>query len=97
LEVELEASRISSNFLGSGLCADHEFGLGVALAVPSGHKQNFVAEGISKYVVDVGRAIEFKETSAARIWPFRQTSVERQTQFGKLLGRVFPKILDHSR
>jgi hypothetical protein len=58
-----------SNFLGCGLCARHEFGLGIALAVPGSHEQNFVAERISEYVLDTGRAIEFKETWAVDVCP----------------------------
>jgi hypothetical protein len=61
--------------LDPSLCARYEFGLGVALAVPGSHEQNFVAERISEYVVDIGRAIDFKETRAAGVCPV-QTNVE---------------------
>ena len=50
---------VSGNFLGCGLCARHEFDHGFALTVPGGHEQNFVAEGVPKYVVDIGRPIDF--------------------------------------
>ena len=67
------------------------------MTVPGGHEQNFVAEGIPKYVVDIGRPIDFKETRAAGVWSFQQTSVEQKAQLGKLLRRVFPKVFNHSR
>ena len=51
----------------------------------------------TEYVVDIGRPIDFKETRAAGVWSFQQTSVEQKTRFGKLLRRVFPKVFNHSR
>ena len=65
--------------------------------MPGCHEQNFVAEGIPEYVIDIGRPIDFKETRAASVWSFRQTSVEQKTQFGKLLRCVFSEIFNHSR
>jgi hypothetical protein len=56
-----------------------------------------VAEGIPQYVVDIGRAIDFKETKAAVVRSVRQTSVEQKTQLGELLRRVFSEVFDHLR
>ena len=89
-----EAAKSAS--LGCGLCAHHKFGLGVALTVPSGHEQNFLAEGIPKYVVDIGRAIDFKETRVAGVCPV-QPRVEQNAQFGELLRLVRAQVFNHSR
>ncbi len=97
MEVELETSPIRSNLLSCGSCAGHQFGYGVGLAVPGGYEQNFVAEGIPEYVVDIYRSVDFKEIRAARIRPVRQTSVEQKAQLGELLRRVPPKVFNHSR
>jgi hypothetical protein len=71
--------------------------MGGALTVPSGHQQNFLAEGITKYVVDLGRAIDFKETKVAGVRPVRQTSVEQKAQLSELLRGVFSEVFDHLR
>lgn len=73
--------------------ASHEFGLGVALAVPGSHEQNFVAKRVSEYVVDIGRAFDFKETRAAGVCPVH-ASVEQKTQLGELLRRVFSEVFN---
>jgi hypothetical protein len=78
-------------------CAGHEFGHGVALAVPRGHEQNIVAGGVPEYVVDIGRAIDFKQTRATGVRPVRQTSVEQKAQLSKLLRCVFSEVFNHSR
>ena len=67
------------------------------MTVPSGHEQNFLAEGIPKYVVDIGGAIDFKETKVAGVRSVRQTSVKQKTQFGELLRRVFSEVFNHLR
>lgn len=77
-------------------CRGHEFDFGIAPAVPGGHEQNFVSERITEYVVDIGRAIDFKETGAAGVCPV-QPSVEQNTQLGKLLRLVLPQLFNHSR
>ena len=64
------------------------------MAVPGSHEQNFVAERIPEYVVDIGRPIDLKETRPAGVCPI-QTNVEEKAQLGKLLRRVFPKVLNH--
>jgi hypothetical protein len=84
----------TSDLLGS--CGGHEFGLGLAFAVPGGHEQNFVSERITEYVVDIGRAIDFKETRAAGVCPV-QPSVDQNAQFGELLRLVLPQVFNHSR
>jgi hypothetical protein len=66
------------------------------LAVPNSHEQKFVAERIPEYVVDVSRAIDFKETRTTGVCP-AQTSVEQKAQLNKLLPRVMPQILNDSR
>jgi len=68
----------------------------LTLTVPGGHEQNFVAEGVPKYVVDIGRAIDFKETSAAGVCPV-QPSIEQNAQFGELLRLVRAQVFNHSR
>ena len=93
---EATKSRISSSSLRPGLCAQHKFGLGVVLAVPDSHEHNFVAERVPEYVVDVGRAIDFKETRTAGVCPV-QTSVEQKAQLCKLPRRVMAQIFNHSR
>jgi hypothetical protein len=77
-------------------CTGHEFDHGVALVVPGSHQQNFAAEGIPEHIVDIGRAIDFKETRATGVCPV-QTNVEQKAQLGKLLRRVFSKIFNHLR
>jgi hypothetical protein len=73
-----------------------EFGFGLAFKIPCGHEHNLVAEGIPKYVVHIGRAIDFKETWAAGVCSV-QPSVEQNTQFGELLCLVRAQIFNHSR
>jgi hypothetical protein len=57
------------------------------------HEHNFVAERIPEYVVDVGRAIDFKETRTAGVC-LVQASVEQKTQLGELLRRVFSEVFN---
>jgi hypothetical protein len=59
------------------------------LRVPSSHEEHFASERITEYVVDIGRAIDFKETKTADVCPV-QPSVEQNTQLGKLLRLVLP-------
>ena len=77
-------------------CCGHEFYFGVAPAVPDSHEHNFVAEWVPQYVVDIGRAIDFKETRAAGVCSV-QASVEQNAQLGELLRLVLPQVFDHSR
>jgi hypothetical protein len=53
----------------SASCGGHEFSLGVAFAFPGSHEQHFASERITEYVVDIGRAIDFKETRTADVCP----------------------------
>ncbi len=55
-----------------------------------------MADGVPKYVVDIGHAIDFKETSAAGVCPV-QPRVEQNAQFGELLRLVRPQVFNHSR
>jgi hypothetical protein len=64
------------------------------LAAPGSHEQNFVVERIPEYVVDIGRPIDFKESRAAGVWSFRQTSVKQKTQLGELLRHVFSEVFN---
>ena len=97
LIAEATKSRISKQLPeGCSSCAHHKFGLGVAFAVPGGHEQSFVSERITEYVVDVGRTIDFKETSAAGVCPL-QTSVEQKAQLCKLPRRVMPQLFNDAR
>lgn len=66
------------------------------MAIPGSHKQNFVAERIPEYVVDIGRPIDLKETRVAGVCPL-ETSVEQNAKFGKLLRCVFPGVFNYSR
>ena len=73
----------------SASCGGHEFTLGVAFAFPGSHEQHFASERITEYVVDIRRAIDFKETRAADVCPV-QPSVEQDTQLGKVFRLVLP-------
>ena len=80
----------------SASCGGHEFSFGVAFAFPGSHEQHFASERITEYVVDIGRAIDFKETRTADVCTI-QPGVEQNTQLGKLFRLVLPELFNHLR
>src|SRR4029077_7104923 len=86
---------IRFNLLSCRASTGYESGHKFALAIPGGHEQHFVAEGISEYVVHIGRSIDFKETGAAGVRSVQHSSIEEKAQLSKLLRRVFPEIFNN--